>query len=478
MKDDLGVALTQIVDQHQERVENTLRRYFDPTDGELSRRLDQFIDDDGELPRLLGAFASPQGGILAETLARHVGEQSLLVKKLSATDSDGVVQTLKQVCTTAMTQSQAAVQQALDPLRPDSPVARFLHTLRDELKKTESDRSHQMVAALKALDANDPNSLICGLARETREASRSLLSAMNPANDNSPLAHLRKSLAEILDQHAKTSNQLFQDQRLRQEAFEKELREAVARIETQRVANRTSPKGGFQFEDRVLGAVQDRLNNGPYVCTKTGNVVGIRDACKIGDFVVRFTDDSAWAGATIAFECKQDASYHVDKAIKELDVARANRDASVGVFIMAQSHAPTDFPAFCRVGQNILVTWDPEDSTTIHRLNAAVMLATALASRKQQAQDGASTEAIRDIEVVLTDQLNHVEKMRRASDVIRKNNEIIRKELLKADAELKELVLKAQEALRALDLNANNEAADREEPIEFDSGSDESSQVA
>ncbi len=186
---------------------------------------------------------------------------------------------------------------------------------------------------------------------------------MNPTNDNSPLAHLRKGLADILEQHIKTSHELLQDQRQRQDKFEKEIHEAITRLETQRRANRTSPKGGMQFEDDVFAVVQQRLSGGPYICTKTANVIGIRDGSKVGDFVVRFTDESAWAGALIVFECKQDVSYHVDKALKELDVARTNREASVGVFVMSRSHAPSDFPAFSRVGHNILVVWDRKTRT-------------------------------------------------------------------------------------------------------------------
>src|SRR5438105_5167791 len=80
LKDELTEALTRMVEQHQDRVETSLRRYFDPNDGELSRRLELFIQDEGELSRLLTQFISPNGSVLADTLAKHVGEQSALLK--------------------------------------------------------------------------------------------------------------------------------------------------------------------------------------------------------------------------------------------------------------------------------------------------------------------------------------------------------------------------------------------------------------
>ena len=444
-----------------------MQKYFDPEDGELNRRLSQFIDDDGELPRLLAQFGGPEGGMVADTLARYVGEQSVLFKKLSPTDSEGVVQTLKQVVTTALGQSHLAFQQSLDPLRSESPTARFLQALREELKKSESDRSQQMVTAFKALDANDPKSLISNLSRQTQQATSTLLKAMNPADAGSPIALLKNSLTELLERHMKTSKELLHDQQQRQAQFEKDIRASVIRLETQKAANRSAPRGGTEFENQVFAAVKERVQHGPYLCHSTGNVYGIRPDSKVGDFVVRFTDESAWSGAAIVFEAKHEAKVSLDKAIQELDVARANRAAAVGVFVMATSHATSDFPTFSRHGHNILVTWDPEDESTIHRLHAAVMLALALASRKQEVRDTAGIDAIRGIENVLTDQLTHIEKMRKASEGIRKHNETVRKELDKAESELKDLVVKAGDVLQALDLRADDEGAERAEPITF-----------
>lgn len=469
LKDDLSGALGTLVQQHQERLEMAMRRYFDPNEGELTRRLDHFIEDDGELAQVLSQFVGPDSSLLADTLARQVGEQSPLFRKLSPTDAEGLVQTLKQQLVVALGQSHVELQKALDPLQKDGPIARFLSSLREEMKKSETDRSQQMTTAFKALDANDPNSLLSNLARQTKDASYALLNAVNPSNANSPLAALKNALVEMLDAHIKSSREMMLAQQQRQERFEKDIRDVVTRLETQRTSNRTAPKGGIVFEDVVAATVQDLIRGSPYVCSKTGNVVGIRESCKVGDFVIRFTDESAWAGTTIVFECKHDQSYHVEKSLKELDTARANREATVGVFVMAASHAPVDFPIFARHGHSILVTWDPEDPTTLPRLQAATMLALALATRKQAERDDASIDAIKDIESVLAEQLVRIEKMRKASDGIRKHNDMIRKELQKAEDDLRDLVEKSQETLRALNLT-DDEAAEREEPIDFETG--------
>src|SRR5690606_33651597 len=96
----------------------------------------------------------------------------------------------------------------------------------------------------------------------------------------------------------------------------------------------------------ITGAVR----GAPCVIDLTGNTSGNVSRCKKGDVVVRFTDESAFAGAGVVFEAKRDASYTTQKALDELDAARKNRAAAAGVFIMAKSHAPESFPRFARYG--------------------------------------------------------------------------------------------------------------------------------
>ena len=54
-----------------------------------------------------------------------------------------------------MNEGHAELVRALDPLAEDGAVARFLKSLRDELKGADEDRAKQLTSALNALDAND-----------------------------------------------------------------------------------------------------------------------------------------------------------------------------------------------------------------------------------------------------------------------------------------------------------------------------------
>jgi hypothetical protein len=466
LHEDLTSALNIVVRQQQEQVGRELARYFDPESGELSRRLRSFLEGDGELARVMAGFLAPETGVLAQTLARQIGESSPLLKKLSPTDAEGVVQSLRAQLVLALKESHAELARVMDPLNPSSPVSRFLTTLQGGLKQQEGALGKQMEVALRALDANDPASPLSNLVRQSTEASQVLVKAMNVADTASPLAQLKHSVTELLKAQHQQSVDFLREEALRREIFEKQVLATVTKLETQRASNRNTPRGGVDFEAATAAAVRELLGRGPFLFTHTGNVTGIRLACKVGDFTVRFTDESKWAGARVVFECKHQERYQVEEALRELDVARENREAQAGVFVMANSHAHPDFPEFARHGNNILVNWDPEDERSLSRLEAAVMLALALATRKPERHDDAGRDGVKDIERSLGAELERVEKMRKASDGIRKHNDGLRKELDKAEAELKELIARARETVRALS-PTDDEVAEREEPIAF-----------
>jgi hypothetical protein len=65
-------------------------------------------------------------------------------------------------------------------------VARFLRSLRDELKSADADRAEQLSVALSALDANNESSLPNRMGRETEQAREMLLKPVNPDTADSP----------------------------------------------------------------------------------------------------------------------------------------------------------------------------------------------------------------------------------------------------------------------------------------------------
>jgi hypothetical protein len=346
--EDVDRELAAHLDDQQQSMKLALAEYFDPQDGKLSERLAAFLNDEGVLGRMLESYLGPDRSVLAETLARQVGEHSPLFKKLSPTDSEGLVQVLATKLTGILVEQQAEFGRALDPLQKDGAVGRFLRSLREGLESADQDRAEQLAKALAALDANDESSLLNRLVRETEQARRSLLQAINPDIMDSPMAVLKSALESLLKQNARSQSEALEAQRERQEKFEKEVHSALVRLETRREQEQKAPRGGLNFEETVSRFVHEAVKGGPYVAADTGNTPGSRRGCKVGDVVVRFTHESAFYGSAVVFEAKRDGSYSLARALEEMEIARANRQAESGVFVLSALHAPASFPRFSR----------------------------------------------------------------------------------------------------------------------------------
>ncbi|MBK8592629.1 MAG: hypothetical protein IPN77_26635 [Sandaracinaceae bacterium] len=467
---DIDKQLKVYVEQQQQTIAAVLTRFFDPKDGQVTQRLSAFVDDQGVLAQQLQKFLGSQGSVLAETLAKQVGETSPLFKKLSPTDSTGLVKVLEGQLRMVMGEGHAELVRALDPLADDGAVARFLKSLREELKGADEDRQKQLSAALAALDANDERSLLSRLVRETERSRRAVLSAVNPEDPASPMAMLKASLSRLLLEQSTSQLALVKRQEERQVQFEKEVREALVRIETKRTQELKTPRGGLVFEDAVIAFVRSATQGGPCVFDATGATSGMGRSKK-GDAVVRFTQESAFAGAGVVFEAKRDASYSVQKALDELDAARKNRDAGAGVFVMARSHANDLFPRFARYGNNVLVVWDDQDPSTDAYLHAAVLLGVGLVTRTKAVGDEGDITALHGIEKRIEDELTRLERMEKHSENIRKNVDGISDEIRKAQKKLDLLLRNARSTLTALNVEVSDEAIEIASPIALPNGS-------
>ena len=88
-------SLAQQLHQHteavHERVNSRLKEYFDPENGRFNERVKRLVSHDGELEQLLRRQIGREDSELAKTLLAHFGDRSPLMKRLSPTESEGVL---------------------------------------------------------------------------------------------------------------------------------------------------------------------------------------------------------------------------------------------------------------------------------------------------------------------------------------------------------------------------------------------------
>jgi hypothetical protein len=142
--------------------------------------------------------------------------------------------------------------------------------------------------------------------------------------------------------------------------------------------------------------LQLEAQRGGDVCERLSGTPG-REGRKTGDYVMTLGPENAAPGARIVFECKAEKGYTEAEALDELGLARKNREATFGVFVVARESAREGFSPFRRVGSDLLVVWDADDPGTDVYVKAAVSVARALVVEQHRASDRTATD-VREVE--------------------------------------------------------------------------------
>ena len=118
--------------------------------------------------------------------------------------------------------------------------------------------------------------------------------------------------------------------------------------------------------------------------------VGTLSRCKKGDYLATLGDTSGAPGQKIVVEVKEQA-LRLKDAIDELQEAKKNRQATIGIFVFARGCEPAELADFRRIGEDFYITVDKDDLAAgkpLLFLDSAYKIARALAvatARKEQA---------------------------------------------------------------------------------------------
>jgi hypothetical protein len=354
--------------EHDGSVARHLKEYFDPKSGRLAERLERLVAKDGELESVMRGQVGRGDSELARALAEKIGAESPLMKALSPAEASGVVASLRETVARALEEHRTRITREFSLDDPASALSRFADLLKarhGELGKSVEEAVGRVVGEF-SLD--DEDSALSRLVRQVEQAQQRITSEFTLDAKSSALARIRSELLGVLEA-----------QRQANDAFQTEVKTALAAMAARKAEAARNPAHGVDFEAEV-GRVLERLA-GQDVLTCTGRLVGLVKNRVVGDFVLELGPDAAAAGSRIVFEAKEKADYRLDTAREELDLARKNRDAEVGVFVFSRRTAPEGLPPFTRHGNDIFIVWDASDAATDVYLEAAVSVARALCTR-------------------------------------------------------------------------------------------------
>lgn len=390
MRELLSARATEMT----ERLASTLTQYLDPASGALPQRLDALVRRDGELEQLLRAHVGGDDSLLARSLAAHLGQGSAIFQMLSPTDANGLRAQLAKTLEDALAQQRA-------------------HILREFSLDHEGSALSRMAAEF-SLDAE--GSAMNRLSKMLAATSEKIGKDLTLDDEASALSRLKRELLGTIEQLGK-SNVEFQTQ----------VREAMARMDTRRQEEARTPRHGVTFEERLGALVAEEAQRLGDIYEATGETTGSIRACKKGDHVTELGADSAAAHARIVWEAKEKQAYPLRAALEEIEEARRNRQAQVGVFVFSRKAAPEGIETLQRHGSDIVVVWDAEEPASDLVVRAAYSLARALAVRERKA-DHQAEAALAELEKAargVERQIGYLDDVRRWAETIKGHGEKI-----------------------------------------------------
>ncbi|MBI3837839.1 MAG: hypothetical protein HY288_07890 [Planctomycetia bacterium] len=393
MLSGLEGQLTAHAAQMQDKLAASLKEYFDPQSGRLHERVQQLIKQDGELEQVLRRQIGGEDSELCKTLLGHFGQQSPLMKLLNPSESEGLLMALRQTVESQLTAQRDHVLKEFSLDNKEGALARMIGELTTSHGQLTDALQKKIDTVVGEFSLDKEDSALNRLVRNVDRAQSTITREFSLDDDDSSLARLRRELMTVLEKHTATNS-----------AFQEEVKIALGKMVARREEAERSTRHGLVFEDAVCQYLEYHAQQTGDIAARTGATTGLIKNSKVGDCVLELGPDSVAPCAKVVVEAKERAGCTLAEARAEIETARKNRDAQIGLFVFSKKTAPSELAEVHRLGNDVFVVWDPEDPTTNLHLKIGLTLARALCIRvEQQTQSQAAdydaiTKAVLEIE--------------------------------------------------------------------------------
>lgn len=406
--DVVGETLNSHSESMSTQVGTLLAKYFDPSNGEFNQRLDRLIRRDGELESLLGKHLNGDGSSLTNTLEKHIGPNSPLLQMLSPDQRKGILAALKESLDLVLGEHGKSIvgQFSLDD--KESALSRLVGEITEKNGVLRQDLAVDLEKIRKEFSLDNDEGALSRLVGRVERANRTILDEFSADNELSALNRMAK-LLDSTNKNIDASLSLDQEQsplsRLRREIlgviegmgkanseFQEQVRVSLESLKVRRAEAARSTTHGLDFQDVVGVFVQQQAQRLGDLFESTDDSAGAISRCKVGDFVVTLGQESAAPDARIVFEAKEDRSYTLKDALAELQKARENREAHVGIFVFSRETAPEGIEPLSRWGKDVVVVWDAEDPQTDFLFKAAISVARMISVQDRKVSEDVTAD--------------------------------------------------------------------------------------
>ena len=210
---DLDQALGKHQNEVVQQIDNSLKEYFDPTEGKFSERVKGLIEKDGVLEQIIRSQIEGDDSRLAKTLAAHVGLSSPLMRVLDPESSNGLItQLTKSTEETLVTQRDRILNEfSLD--NDTSALSRLVK----QLKQNHGDVGEALQKRIEEVTAE-----------------------FSLDKEDSALARMRREFLAGIEKHQETNS-----------AFQNEVTRLLGEMAGKKEESKVGTRQGVDFETDV-----------------------------------------------------------------------------------------------------------------------------------------------------------------------------------------------------------------------------------
>lgn len=377
----LGSTLDDYRRQAESQMTASLREYFDPSSGRFSERVERLVRQDGEIERVMRVQIQKAEATLTETLAKHVGEGSPLIGLLSPGEENLFIQALHARVDDVLQTQSAAVLREFSLDNTDGALTRLVRELNDRHGQLTGNLSERIDDVVAEFSLDNDESALSRLVQRVEQAQSRISAEFSLDANDSALARMKRELTQVLAEHQN-----------RAQDFQQTVLTALEAMKVRKQEAARSTTHGREFEDAGFAFIQSVVQKQGDLIEVVGNTTGILPRSKVGDALITLGPDSAASGASVVIEFKEEQGYSLKSTMAEIDEARRNREAGVGLFVHSSKTAPKGMEPMVRYGSDIVVVWDAEDEASDVYLKAGLMVAKALAVRARLERDSHSAD--------------------------------------------------------------------------------------
>jgi len=432
--------LTQLIDGYRVRttdeLESVLKNYFNPGDGRFTQNVERLVSKDGDLERVLREHIESSQRGMKQTIDQLVGQESPIMRLLSPGEANTFFTHLTSTANQVIQSQNEKILQQFSLDVPDSALNRLISELSANHTNVGTNLQEHITRVMREFSLDEENGALNLMLRQIRSASEQIKGEFTLDNENSALARVRRELRQLIEEQNRTA-----------QVFQERISTEIAALNARRQEARQGVQHGHDFEAAVVSTMKLLAEGSGDEIEQVGNTLGEIPRSRVGDAVITLSQDCAAPGARIVVEAKEAEDYTLAKIREEMAVARENRKANYGIFVLsADTRLAESIGLLRRFDQDIVVVWNAEDRNTDIALQAAILMAKGLVLRAVREREGfaADLDAMDRAMSTITRQLKGFDEVNASATTIKNGAEriLIRTRLMREriEAELEQLI--------------------------------------